>query len=210
MAANRWSIRPITTWLENPLWDYQGEPIGNLGLVFFNQPDQTVQAVVGDGSGVIIINEVTVDQADALHQYIMSLTPDPAALTLEPLKQVLAYAQVELGLGDMYNSEHIYVKENMSTIDIWKAEIADATVDLAYGFKKRDDRDISHAIYIPGHFQFQRDSLTTPQLFEAGGVIVLQAGGVRGVQPDIFIRTYSFSDGQPITEVSQLATQTPF
>ena len=192
-----------------PIEDYKGEPIGARGLVFFNQEDRTVQAVAGDGNGVIIINEVTVDQASALHQYIVSLTSDPAALTLEQLQQIIAYTQEELNLGDMYNSDRTFVAESMSAIDTWDAAISDAPVDPAYGFKKRDDRDINQAIYIPGDFQFQGPA-ATPQRFEDGGVIVQHDDSVRGVQPDIFLRTYSFSDGQPILDVSDLATQSPF
>lgn len=192
-----------------PILDYKGEPIGDRGLVFFNQADQTVQAVAGDGNGVIIINEVTAEQADALHDYVLTLNPNPAELTLEQLKQAIAYAQDELDLGDMYNSDRTFIAENMSAIDTWAASFPEAPVDAAYGFKKRDDRDISQAVYIPGSFQFQGPAATA-QVFEDGGVIVQQEESIRGVQPDIFIRTYSFSDGQPITAVSDLATQTPF
>ena len=192
-----------------PIVDYKGEPIGDRGLVFFNQADQTVQAVPGDGNGVIIINEVTLDQANALHEYILSLNPDPATLTLAQLKQAITYAQDDLNLGDMYNSDRTFIAENMSAIDTWDATTSDVPVDPVYGFKKRDDRDISQAIYIPGSFQFQGPA-ATPQVFESGGVIVQQADSVRGVQSDVFIRTYRFSDGQPITDASDLATQTPF
>ena len=46
--------------------DYQGKPIGKNGIVFFNFKDQSVQAAAGDGKGVIIINEVTQEQAEKL------------------------------------------------------------------------------------------------------------------------------------------------
>jgi hypothetical protein len=152
---------------------------------------------------------VTVDQADALHQHILSLNPDPAQLTLEQLKQVIAYAQEELDLGDMYNSDRKFITENMSPIDTWAAANSNAQSDSLYGLKKRDDRDISQAVYIPGRFEFAGPA-ATPQRFENGGVIVQQQEDFRGVQPDVFLRTYSLSDGQPITEVSDLATQQPF
>lgn len=192
-----------------PIVDYKGEPIGERGLVFFNQADQTVQAVAGDGNGVVILNQVTADQANALHQYILELNPDPASLTLAQLKQVLAFAQQELDLGDMYNSDRTFITENMSPIETWTAVTASDQADPAYGLKKRDDRDINQAIYIPGSFQFEGPA-ATPQVFENGGVIVQQQDDVRGVQPEIFIHTYSFSNGQPIANVSDLATQNPF
>jgi hypothetical protein len=43
--------------------DFEGKPIGERGLIFFNDKDNTVQAVAGDGEGVVIINEVTLEQA---------------------------------------------------------------------------------------------------------------------------------------------------
>ena len=193
----------------NPILDYEGKPIGERGLVFFNQADQTVQAVAGDGEGVIIINEVTTDQADALHRHILTLNPDPAQLTLEQLRQALTFAQEDLDLGDMYNSNRSFIEENMSSIDTWAMANNDPQSDPLYGFKKRDDRDIGQAVYIPGRFEFAGPA-ATPQLFENGGVIVQQQEEFRGVQPDVFLRTYSFSDGQPIAEASDLATQQPF
>ncbi|MEO0406251.1 MAG: hypothetical protein AAF289_02760 [Cyanobacteria bacterium P01_A01_bin.135] len=192
-----------------PILDWQGEPIGDRGLVFFNEADQTVQAVAGNGDGVIIINEVTAAQATALHAYIASLSSNPSDLTLEQLKQAIAFAQDELGLGDMYNSERTFIEAEMTPIDTWTAAIAtEQQLDPLYGLKKRDARDINQAIYIPGSFQFQGPA-ATPQVFEDGGVIVQQGNSVRGVQPDVFLRTYSFSDGQPITAATDLATQAP-
>src|SRR5262245_37627986 len=49
-----------------PIVDFEGKRIGERGLVFFNDKDKTVQAVAGDGDGVIIINEVTEQQAERL------------------------------------------------------------------------------------------------------------------------------------------------
>jgi hypothetical protein len=137
-----------------PILDYEGKPIGERGLVFFNQADQTVQAVAGDGEGVIIINKVTADQANALHRHILTLNSDPAQMTLEQLKQAIAYAQQDLDLGDMYNSDRKFITENMSPIDAWAAANSNAQSDSLYGLKKRDDRDIRQAVYIPGRFEF--------------------------------------------------------
>jgi len=47
----------------------------------------------------------------------------------------------------------------------------------------------------------------SPQEFAQGGVIVEQGGKMRGVQPDIFVRTYRLSDGRPISAVTDLKTQ---
>jgi hypothetical protein len=185
--------------------DYKGSPIGDRGLVFFNYADQSVQAVAGDGNGVIIINEVTADQAIALYQKVATCSDDPAQLSLDQLKQVLAFAQDDLNLGDRYNSTRRFIQEQMSPVQIPSFT---SQGNAVYGFKKRDSRDISQAIYIPGAFSFAGPA-ASPQVFEAGGVIVKQQDSVRGVQPEVFLRTYTFSDGRPIAAIADLATQSP-
>ncbi len=97
-----------------PILDYKGQPVGDRGMVFLNAKDKSWQAVSGDGNGVIIINEVTLEQAKKLDQKVRSFHPDPNDLTVAELKQVLTFAQEQLGLGDMYNSTRSFVKEKMT------------------------------------------------------------------------------------------------
>jgi hypothetical protein len=99
-----------------PILDYTGKPVGDRGLVFFNGKDKSWQAVKGDGEGVIIINEVTQEQAKKLYQKVQELKPDPNNLTLDELKQVLSFAQQQLGLIDMYNSSRAFVQEKMTAV----------------------------------------------------------------------------------------------
>jgi len=190
-----------------PILDYTGKPVGDRGLVFFNAKDKSWQAVKGDGEGVIIINEVTQAQAQKLYQKIQDLKPDPNQLTLGELKQVIAFAQNQLGLADMYNSSRTFVQEKMTPAIAGAAPRWHGNEIVAYGFKKRDDRDVNQAIYIPGEFVFEGPA-ASPQEFKDGGVIVEQQGKMRGVQPDIFVRTYKLSDGRAITSVTtDLKTQ---
>jgi len=184
-----------------PIVDYKGEPVGDRGLVFFNGKDKSWQAVKGDGEGAVIINEVTQEQAQKLYEKVQSLKPDPNRLTLDELKQVLTFAQQQLGLVDMYNSTQSFVQEKMTPVIAGDIPMVNGKEVAAYGFKKRDERDINQAIYIPGTFVFQGPA-ASPQKFEQGGVIVEQGGKMRGVQPDIFVRTYQLSDGRAIAEVS--------
>jgi hypothetical protein len=190
-----------------PILDYTGKPVGDRGLVFFNCKDKSWQAVKGDGQGVIIINEVTQEQARKLYQKIRDLKPDPNHLTLDELKQVLSFAQEQLGLIDMYNSSRSFVQEKMTPVIAAEVPKVNGNEVKAYGFVKRDDRDVNQAIYIPGEFVFEGPA-ATPQEFKAGGVIVEQGGKMRGVQPDIFVRTYKLSDGRSISSVTaDLAAQ---
>ena len=184
-----------------PIPDYEGKPIGKSGLVFFNDKDKTVQAVAGDGQGVIIINEVTQEQADRLHEKIRSFQQDPNKLTLNQLKQVLDFARVELKLGDTYNSTRSFVKTQMTPAVAGEVPRLDGKEIEAFGLKKRDDRDVCQAVYIPGRFIFEGPA-ASPQLFENGGVIVEQGGKFRGVQPEIFVRTYLLQDGRQIASVA--------
>jgi hypothetical protein len=177
-----------------PILDYQGKQIGDKGLVFFNAKDQAWQAVAGDGEGVIIINEVNQEQAAELDRKVKELNADPNQLTLPQLKQVLDYARDELKLNDMYNSDRAFVKSKMTPVAVGDS-------DAAYGLKKRDDRDLCQAVYVPGKFTFEGPA-ATPQVFENGGVIVKQGEEFRGLQPDIFMRTYRLQSGQPIASLT--------
>ncbi|HEX4989134.1 MAG TPA: hypothetical protein VFW91_10180 [Candidatus Binatia bacterium] len=190
-----------------PILDYTGKPVGDRGLVFFNGKDKSWQAVKGDGEGVIITNEVTQEQAKQLYQKVQELKPDPNNLTLDELKQVLSFAQQQLGLIDMYNSSRAFVQEKMTPVIAGEVPKVNGNEVKAYGFVKRDDRDVNQAIYIPGEFVFEGPA-ASPQEFKDGGVIVEQGGKMRGVQPDIFVRTYKLSDGRSISSVTaDLKTQ---
>jgi hypothetical protein len=187
-----------------PILDYEGKPIGEKGLVFLNAKDQSWQAVAGDGEGVIIINEVTQEQAEKLDEKVKQLQKDPNQLTLSQLKEVLDYARNDLKLSDMYNSTRSFIKSKMTPV-----ATDQRSGNEAYGLKKRDDRDLCHAIYIPGKFTFEGPA-ATPQVFDNGGVIVEQAGKFRGIQPDIFMRTYRLQDGRQISSLtSELKSWNP-
>jgi hypothetical protein len=183
-----------------PIRDYQGKPIGERGIVFFNFKDQSWQAAPGDGQSVIIINEVTREQAAQLEGKFKSFQTNPDQLSVVQVKQVLTYAQQELGLKDMYNSTRSFIREKMTPVGSKKKASVDK--DDVYGFKKRDERDVNQAVYISGAFQFEGPA-ASPQKFTNGGVIIEQGGSMRGVQPEIFIRTYTLVDGSQIKSVDE-------
>lgn len=189
-----------------PILDYEGKAIGERGVVFFNEKDQSWQAVAGDGQGVIIINEVTKDQADKIYDRIGQFQTDPGKLTVDQLKAVLDKAREELGLRDMYNSTRSFIKLKMTPVMASSVPSAGGQPIEAYGLMKRDDRDVCQAVYIPGRFEFEGPA-ATPQVFEDGGVIVKQGAEMRGVQPEIFIRTYRLADGTPITSPRDVKAQ---
>ena len=185
-----------------PIVDFEGKPIGERGLVFFNDKDKTIQAVAGDGEGVIIINEVTEQQADRLDRKLAGLAKNLGSLTPGQLKDTLEFARNDLQLGDMYNSTRSFVRTRMTpAVPGQRLQFEAGQASGEYGFKKRDDRDICHAVYIAGALVFEGPA-ASEQVFEEGAVIVKQGTDVRGVQPDIFARTYRLADGRAITSVS--------
>ena len=69
-----------------PILDWQGKPIGKEGIVFFNAKDQSWQAVVSDGQGVVIMNQVTEEQSQKLTAKIQELANSPQELKLKQIK----------------------------------------------------------------------------------------------------------------------------
>ena len=189
-----------------PIVDYEGKAIGERGLVFLNAKDQSWQAVAGDGQGVIIVNEVTGDQANKLYEKIKQFQADPQKLSVDQLKKLLDYAREELDLRDMYNSTRSFINTKMTPVMASEVPRVEGQPIEAYGLMKRDDRDVCQAVYIPGRFEFEGPA-ATPQVFEDGGVIVKQGAEMRGVQPEIFIRTYKFADGKPISSPRDVKVQ---
>ncbi|MBD2753432.1 hypothetical protein [Spirosoma validum] len=182
--------------------DYQGKPIGDRGIIFYNAKDETWQAAAGDGNDVIIINEVTQEQAEKLYEEIEKIGANLDELTLNELKQIMTFAQEDLKLDDMYNSTRAFVKKKMTSVSTDQTTEKRENKEDVYGFKKRDDRDINQAIYIPGEFTFEGPAVS-PQKFKNGGIIIEQGGKMRGIQPDIFTRTYKFPDGRSIQSASE-------
>lgn len=185
----------------NPIADDQGNPIGDRGLVFLNEQDQAWQAVPGDGTGVIIINEVTPAQAAQLDEKVRSLTNSLSLLTLNQIKEILAYSRTALNLGDVYNSTRDYVTQKLVTPSDQLAATAKTSSDPSYGLKQRISSDTYRAVYVPAAFAFEGVT-TSAQIFAQGGVILEQQGQQRSIQPDVFMRTYQLATGAPINDLA--------
>src|SRR5262249_41916794 len=56
-----------------PITDWGGQPVGDKGIIFFNEIDRCYQAAPADGRSVIIINEVAAGQVQALQEFIARL-----------------------------------------------------------------------------------------------------------------------------------------
>ena len=127
-----------------PILDWEGNAIGEQGVVFFNAKDRSWQAVGNDGQGVIIMNQVTEDQSKRLIEKIRSHADSPMELILEQIKAVLRFAQEDLKITDMYNSGRDFIKQKMNPIESCDCGIEEL------GLHRRDDRDICQAILVEG------------------------------------------------------------
>jgi tetratricopeptide (TPR) repeat protein len=181
--------------------DWQGQPIGTEGIVFFNGKDRAWQAVRTDGNGVIILNQVSEEQAAKLaaeYRRLQALE----GWNVGSVQKLLTLA-ASLGLQDRYNSDVSFVTSKMTAI---RPTDAVMTIDGRFGFVKRDDRDICQAVYVPRPVTFEGPAVT-PQEFPNGAVIVRQGKDVRGIQPEIFAETYRLAEGgRPIDDISRIVS----
>lgn len=191
-----------------PILDYKNQPVGDWGIVFFNEKDQSYQAVPADGEGVIIVNEVSPEQAEKIDRKVRSLTGELTQLSSAHIKEILKYAQRDLELGDTYNSDKTYVKTKLTTVleentqPQKLSQPSQQTEETCYGFRKRDSQDIYQAVFVPGQFRIEGPAVTF-QIFTKGGVIIKQGKTTRGIQPEVFVRTYRLASGQPITDLEK-------
>ena len=183
------------------LIDDRGNSVGDRALVFFNDRDQSWQAVSGEGAGVIIINEVTPAQAAQLDKKVRSLVHSPAELTFNQIKELLAYSRTALNLSDIYHSTRDYVAQKLVMPTAQLAASPETSGDPSYGLKQRIGSDSYLAVYVPTAFAFSGVA-TSDQIFTQGGVILEQQGQQRCLQPEVFMRTYRLADGAPIEQVA--------
>jgi hypothetical protein len=180
-----------------PITDWQGKPIGEEGIIFFNAIDKCYQAAPSDGRSVIIINEVTSEQAAALDAFARELGEPADALSKSSLERLLAHARGTLGLADMYNSDDAFVRAKMTPVHARPA--GDAAL-RPHGLMKRDDRDICHAVFVHGPARFQGPAATPQEIPARGAFIVRQTVGgktdYRMADSGAMLRTYLHADGR--------------
>ncbi len=171
-----------------PITDWEGKPIGETGVVFYNGKDRSVQAVKGDDTGVIIFNEATEEQARTLMGRVVELAGTPQALNQPAIQAVLATAGA-IGLTDRYNSDRGFIQSKMTPMGNLGAD--------CFGLYKRDDRDICLAVRLDGKGVFIGPA-ATPQIYDDNAVIVQQGNDFRLIQPREFERTYRLADNSPV------------
>ncbi len=179
-----------------PVVNYKGEPLGERGIVFNNPTDKVVQAAVGDGSKIIIVNKVTREQADLIEQKVLGLNADPSQLTLEQLKEVLAWL-FENGMRDFYDSDQGFCKKNLTRVGA--APQSETGSDIPFfGLHKRDDRDTCYAFRVAGPCTVA-GAAAEPTPFDTEGVALKHGDSFRAIQLAEFLETYQLPSGQRLT-----------
>lgn len=180
-----------------PIVDWQGQPIGEQGVVFFNPKDNAWQAVKADGQGVVIMNQMSEEQGKAIMEKVGG---DPSKLTLEGFKEVLSFA-VSQGCGDMYNSDRGFISKKMNALETMDSGVPQ------YGMFRRDDRDVCKVVFADGPSEFTAltsGGVTVKQEIPDEGAIILRQpdgkGGFlhRKIENQAFEETYRMKDGSKI------------
>lgn len=172
--------------------DWSGVEVGEEGVVFFNGKDLSYQAVASDGNGVIIINEVTIEQYYRLSDYARQIGSNTQAWGTTQVKLFKDYAAA-LGCVDMYNSGLTYIRDSMVKVGSPGEETE------AIGLYRRSSSVQCMAMFIEGPAQFQGPAASHQMVPSAGAVLVKQNENIRVVQTEIFLRTYKNLDGCDIT-----------
>ncbi|MBI4365281.1 MAG: hypothetical protein HY543_00515 [Deltaproteobacteria bacterium] len=186
-----------------PMVDWEGKPIGERGIVFWNAKDRSWGAAKGDGTAVVIMNGATGEQAASLLADFRMLGAVDA-ITLIEFSGFLEWAR-DRGLTDMYPSDTGFIASKMTLVTPGSNVLLHA--GGTYGHMKRDDRDIAQAARVDEPFEFRSGEETggAEQRFLNGGVIISIQGGkyVYGIQPDVFLKTYRLATGAPITDLME-------
>lgn len=190
---------PGTEKAGQPITDWQGNPVGESGIIFFNEIDKCYQAAASDGRSVIIINEVNDEQAAELDAFAHKNREPIDNLSKAGLEGLLDYARTQLGLRDIYNSDDAFIRAKMTPVH---PERADAS-PRPHGLMKRDDRDICHAVLVAGPARFQGPAATPQQIPDDGAFIVRQKSGAdyvfRMADKGAMLRTYLRADGHALS-----------
>jgi hypothetical protein len=178
-----------------PIVDWQGKPVGDKGIIFFNEIDKCYQAASANGRSVIIINEVTSNQARTLEEFISNLHNRIDSLSKSSLESLLEYARSQLGLADIYNSTDDFILSKMQSVDGARATEG----GRPSGWMRRKDLDICLAVFVKGPARFKGPAATPQEIPIHGAFIVRQGSDYRMVDVAVMLRTYMNPDCSPLS-----------
>lgn len=174
--------------------DWEGKPIGESGIVFFNPIDKCYQAVPADGRSVITFNEVDSSSAELLMEMICDCSEPASGLTRHSIARMINFAAEVLGLSDIYNSTDAYVRSNFTPIG--NAPLHSNQRPL--GWMRRNQLEICHAVFVPGPGLFKGPAATPQQIASDGAFILRHGSAFRMVERSVMLRTYMNLDYSPL------------
>jgi hypothetical protein len=176
-----------------PLLDKHGQPKG-VGIVFINHTDGALQAVRGDGNGMIIINGVSAQDGETLLKAYKYMIPEPELATAGQIQVFLNYAHDELGIEDFFNSERAKIPGFEVVLR------HPSNPDCGVFLRRSDEERFAVIGYGKGTYQ---GPAATPQRFNGHVVAVGNAKHVWLVQTSAFLNTYRHPDDSEI-KISEL------
>jgi hypothetical protein len=177
-----------------PITDWEGKRAGETGIVFFNEVDHCYQAAPADGRSVVVINEVSSEQADYIVDFVNRLGQTVDSLSKAALRRVLEVAATRLGLVDIYNSDDDYVRSTM--VPVVQARTDDHGRPV--GWMRRRKQTVCLAVFVRGPAEFAGPAFTAQQIPAEGAFVVRQDAAYRMVEAGVMLRTYMRADGTPL------------
>ncbi|CAF1154563.1 unnamed protein product, partial [Didymodactylos carnosus] len=183
---------------------HQGDPvkcgddiISGTGIAFYNNvDDQWVAAISGlggDERSVIILNEVSQEQAEKL-QVKLDGYSDPEKITMPQLKEILAYAE-SMGLSNRYPSNVAFINKMMENVQDY--ENKDGYI---YGWKQRKGIQICRAIYIEGAGELRQPFGESEKFYDGALIVKHTTGSIHVVANEVGFRTYYHMDNTLIVK----------
>ncbi len=183
------STEGMTTW--------DGKPLSfNKGVKFKNAKESD-QIVKVDGSGVIIVNEVTPENAETILKHIQSLKTQ-GYLSLANIQNIIQRIK-KMGYQDIYDSDVVFIKANMTPAFPERVDLMLGTEEQPLGFFKRDARDVCKAFYVEGHVTFEGPAASDQEALQGAYIVKQGDNPLRLIQKNIFERTYRRVDGKPFS-----------
>lgn len=185
--------------------NWKGEAEAVVGYGFKNATDQALQAVVGDGTGVIVV--ALNPEAGDIHgasKAIMSFIGDlggPESLTVSKLNRLMDFVHNTLGLVDTYNSNDKTASAMAPQAGfIWPG-------DRPFGLFEKMEKAGPRALFVKGNCTVVDGPHAGTATYPDGFMAVQlppkkegQAPSYRSIAPGAIDYCYEFEDGRSILD----------
>jgi hypothetical protein len=151
------------------------------GIVFFNGTDLAWQAARGDGTGVIIVNDIDRQMADQLARELSELQQLPVTQQLDGIKALLHFAHSKLGITDFFNSNVDAVRDSTSVIDPNNPHY----VQVA----KKTEHKLA---YVADGFSLKG---AVDHVYPHGGMVITDGKYTWGIDTQVFLRNFRRKEG---------------